>query len=320
MDRVAPIVLLAISTLSASANTHAAEIAAGVDLLPGEFVPGRQPDVNSIRFHTKAGLVVMDTGRHPQHTQRILDAAAAAHVPIAAVINSHWHLDHIGGNPRIRAAFPQAHVYASDALFGAQKGFLADYHRQLEQVIEQEKDADKVAAYREELARIDAGAQLAPDRIVTRDRTLQIGGRTLQLHLRKHSVTAGDIWVFDPATRVLAAGDLVTLPVPFFDTACPAHWKIALDDLARVNFSELVPGHGAPMTQSQFGTYRKAFDNLLACAAGAAPKAQCIDGWIADAGDLLPDAQHAAAKSMLDYYVDGVLRGDAKKTAALCGS
>jgi hypothetical protein len=74
------------------------------------------------------------------------------------------------------------------------------------------------------------------------------------------------------------------------------------------------------MSPAQFATYRNAFDNLLVCSSAAAPKAQCIDGWIADAGALLPQVQHSVAKSMLDYYMDSVLRGDAKKIAALCGT
>ena len=316
MRRLLQSIAIFVVTFSATAS----EIASGVEVIRGEFVPGHQPDGNSILFHTKAGFVVMDTGRHAEHTQKILDAARDAHRPIVAVINSHWHLDHIGGNPRVRAAYPDVHVYASDALFDAQKGFLTDYRKQLEQAIAQTKDEQQKASYRDEIARIDAGAQLAPNNIVKRDQTLSIGGRTLQLHLQNHSVTAGDIWVFDPVTRTLAAGDLVTLPVPFFDTACPARWKLALDDLARVDFKQLVPGHGTPMSRTQFAVYRRAFDRLLVCAAGDAPTAQCIDGWLGDSGALLPEAQHPAAKSMLDYYFDTSLRGDAKKNAQLCGT
>lgn len=316
MRRVLQMIAVAAMSLPAAAS----EIANGVDFIPGEFVPGRQPDGNSILFHTNAGLVVMDTGRHAEHTQKILDAARDAHQPIVAVINSHWHLDHIGGNPRVRAAYPNVHVYASDALFDAQKGFLANYRRQLEEVIGQTADGQQKESYRDEIARIDAGAQLAPDRVVKQQQALRIGTRNLQLHLQKNSVTAGDIWVFDAATRTLAAGDLVTLPVPFFDTACPAHWKTALDDLWHADFKQLVPGHGAPMSREQFAVYRGAFDHLLACAASDAPKAQCIEGWITDSGALLPESQHAAAKSMLDYYLDSSLRGDAKTNAALCGT
>ena len=123
--------------------------------------------------------------------------------------------------------------------------------------------------------------------------------------------------MFDPATRVLAAGDLVTLPVPFLDTACPKGWQKALADLAGVDFATLVPGHGAPMTRQEFETYRAAFDGLLACAASARAPADCIDGWTKDAAPLLKAEDPAFVRSLLAYYVD-VLRGDPAHIAALC--
>jgi glyoxylase-like metal-dependent hydrolase (beta-lactamase superfamily II) len=103
-----------------------------------------------------------------------------------------------------------------------------------------------IGDWRSELRLIDAGDKLAPDRIVAAARSLQIAGRTLELHLERRAVTAGDVWVEDPATQTLFAGDLVTLPVPFFDTACPAQWSLALGHIAERRFTALVPGHGPP--------------------------------------------------------------------------
>src|SRR6202008_4930766 len=119
----------------------------------------------------------------------------------------------------------------------------------------------------------------------------------------------------------LAAGDLVTLPAPFFDTACPAHWQAALAKLDRVDFSILVPGHGVPMSPADFASYRHPFDGLLACAASAASKNECIDGWQRDAAVFLPaDQDKNLARMLPDYYLDTILRGERKKTAALCGT
>lgn len=313
------VVGLAFALLFSVAATAATPIAPGIDLIAGEFVPNQQPDGNSILFHAPDGLIVMDTGRHAAHTQKILDYARQAKQPIRAVINSHWHLDHIGGNPRIRSAYPQVRIYASDALAGASKGFLADYRKYLVDAIAKASDEQRKSS-QDELAIIDAGPALAPDEIVSQTRSLRIAGHKLELHLEKYSVTAGDVWVFDPATRTLAAGDLVTLPVPFLDTACPARWKTALDDLAHTDFKLLVPGHGTPMQRKEFETYRVAYGNLLACTASAKPKAECIDGWVRDAGALIAEKDRAFAKSLLDYYVDTSLRADPAKTAKLCGA
>lgn len=297
----------------------ARELAPGVHLLPGRFVPGTQPDGNSVVFSGPQGLVVVDTGRHAAHTESLLDFARQAGQPVAAVINTHWHLDHLGGNPRIRAAFPAVQVHASTALAGALGGFLADYRAYLVDALAKAGDDEATAApLRAELAILDAGPALGPDVPVNESGTRTLAGRPLELHLATHAATAGDVWIFDPASRILVAGDLVTLPAPFLDTACPAGWRAALDEVAATDFALLVPGHGPAMDRATFTRYHAAFGGLLDCAAGDAAAATCIDGWLDGVGELIPEADRAFARDMVQYYLDQHLRGDPAKTAALC--
>ena len=299
----------------------ATQLAPGVDLIPGTFVPGTQPDGNTIVFRGTDGFIVFDTGRHPEHTQKIIDFATAAKQPVAAIVNSHWHLDHVGGNVLLRKTYPDVRVYASPAIEDAMHGFLASYHAQLEDAIKQAgDDAAKQAPWRAELALIDAGPVLFPDQRITSTATVTIAGREVRLGYESRAVTAGDVWLFDPSTRVLASGDLVTLPAPLFDTACAERWKAALGHLANVDFSVLVPGHGAPMHRAEFATYRRAFGKLLDCAAGKSEKNACIDGWMRDATSLIPATDAALARSLLDYYVEGNLRAPSAQKAKLCGA
>jgi glyoxylase-like metal-dependent hydrolase (beta-lactamase superfamily II) len=296
------------------------ELAPSVDLIPGAFVAGAQPDGNTVVFAAPDGLVVFDTGRHPEHTQQIVDFANAAKKPVVAIVNSHWHLDHVGGNVLLHEKYPDVRVYASGAIEDAMHGFLASYHAQLEDAIKQAgDDAAKQAPWRAELALIDAGPKLYPDERITETSTRTIAGRQFRVGLESHAVTAGDVWLFDPASRVLASGDLVTLPAPLFDTACAEHWKSALSRLSDIDFKVLVPGHGATMGRADLATYRRAFERLLECAASKSPKQACIDGWMSDAAPLIPAGDEKLARSLLDYYVDGNLRGDAAQKATLCG-
>src|SRR4051812_20421758 len=131
MRVVAVVFGLCISGLAPGAS----ELAPGVDLIPGKFAAGTQPDGNTVVFTTTDGLVVFDTGRHPEHTQQIVDFANAAKKPVVAIVNSHWHLDHVGGNVLLRAKYPGVRVYASSAIEDAMHGFLASYHGQLEDAI-----------------------------------------------------------------------------------------------------------------------------------------------------------------------------------------
>jgi homoserine O-acetyltransferase/O-succinyltransferase len=306
---------------AATATTAATTIAPGIYLVPGATPPGVQPDGNSVIIEAPRGLIVFDTGRHAAHTQQLIDFAKAAGRPVTAIINSHWHLDHVGGNGMLRAAYPDVRVYASSALNDALSGFLARYREQLVQAVAQsDKDPAAQASMRTEIALIDAGPALAPTDVVTTSGRRSIAGRKLDLHLEHAAVTAGDVWVFDPKTHVLMSGDLVTLPVPFLDTACPQRWQAALGSLAAIKFNVLIPGHGAPMNRAGLEKYRKAFDGLLACAASEVAQPRCIDDWLRDAGDLVPEGDQRYAKALLGYYLDEVLRGHADQVAKLCSA
>lgn len=294
-------------------------LAAGVELVPGSFVQGTQPDGNSVLLLAPEGLVVIDTGRHVEHTRAILDRATEDGISIAAVINTHWHLDHIGGNPRIRQAYPDVTIWASGALAEAQVGFLAHYREQLLEAIAGTEDLSARTAWEAEVSIIDAGPALAPNEVVTAGGPQTVAGRRLEIGLESHSVTAADVWVLDPATGVLAAGDLVTLPVPLLDTACPPGWLAALEHLASVKFEVLVPGHGAPMTREQFEIYRAGFKALLECAASDQPEQACIDGWLSDLGQLIPESDRGFASVLLEYYIPTSLRAAPERTGRLCG-
>lgn len=316
------IAIALLTALLAPASVAApVDVAPGVHLLPGHFAAGTQPDGNSVVLHGPEGLIIVDSGRHAAHTQAIVDYAHAAQMPVRAVINTHWHLDHIGGNATLRRSFPQLRIYASDALPGALAGFLAEYRRYLAGELDRKTgDASAQAPLRAEMALIDAGALLAPDEVITRSQTRTIAGRKLELHLESGAVTAGDVWVLDPATRVLIAGDLVTLPVPFLDTACPQRWQESLDRLADADFETLIPGHGPPMRRESFERYRSTYGRLLACADTDQPKDACIDGWIAGLGPLLAQEDATFVRRLLGYYMDEHLRAAPERRARHCAA
>ena len=292
-----------------------------VKLIPGQFDPDANPDGNTIIFEDANGLVVVDTGRHKAQQAAILAYARERGKPIVAIVNTHWHLDHSGGNQEIRAVFPKAHLYTSNAVVGALDDFLAKALVRGKARLADPKlsDADRA----ETALGVDAiedRADLIPDRPVTGPTTIPFAPRALQLFLAANAATAGDTYLYDPTSGTLAAGDLVVIPAPFFDTACAQGWRKALDQMAKVPFRTLIPGHGPILSRAQFLTYRLAFDHLIDCAQGNNPKAQCIAGWRKDAAWLLTGPQDGAnADLLLDYYFDNGLR-DPKVQAKWCGA
>jgi glyoxylase-like metal-dependent hydrolase (beta-lactamase superfamily II) len=307
---------LVFASVLAAAPLEPIALADGVTLLRGGFVPGRQPDGNTVVFRAPRGLVVVDTGRHAGHSDRILAWVREQDAPVAVVVNTHWHLDHVGGNPRLRAAYPQLEVHASDAIDDALEGFLANYRKQLVGLAAA-AEPEARARFETEIALIDAGAALKPDRVVQSAGTKALAGRTFRIGLER-AATKGDVWLYDPATRVLVAGDLVTLPAPFLDTACPRRWREALDRLDDVPFVSVVPGHGQVLDRAAFTTYRTAFGALLDCAASDSPGDACVTQWIDSVEPLLEDADPKFVHGLTTYYVTDVLRAPADRKPDPC--
>jgi len=292
-------------------------LAPGVEWLPGSFGTGMQRDGNSVLIEAPDGWIVVDSGRRPAHAQALLDRIRASGKPLRAIVNTHWHLDHIGGNRTLRAAYPQARVVTSDAIAAALTGWLADYRRQLlDELARRPANDPRRGAWQHEVDVIDDSAASTPDLVISERATIELAGLGVGIGVERNVITAGDVWVYEPNAQVLVTGDLVTLPVPLFDAACPQRWSAALQLISTIRFRWLVPGHGEPLSRGQFLLYRESYERLLRCAASDAPQAQCIDGWLRDAGGLFARDQQPLARSLLTDRFDENLRAPRE---AACG-
>jgi glyoxylase-like metal-dependent hydrolase (beta-lactamase superfamily II) len=294
----------------AAAAPEAQVVAPGVWLIPGRVLPDRQPDGNTVIFAVPDGLVVVDTGRHAWHRQAILTLAEQQDQAIVAVVNTHWHLDHVSGNPTLRAVHPGLRVYASGAIDGALDGFLARSAKDAAAYLE---DPQIPPALRDDIRAdvltIQGGAALKPDVVLSASGEISIGRRTLGIHFAADAVTAGDLWLYDPVHRLAVLGDLVTLPAPYLDTACPAGWAAALGEVAAVPFEVAIPGHGPVMSRALFDLYRGAFDSFIGCANSTRPAGECASDWADSVEPLLADdaVERQRAIDAATYYV-GMLR------------
>lgn len=281
-------------------------------MIDGSFPESGGPDGDTYIYDGPDGLIVIDTGRHVEHSQAILDYAKSANWPIAAIVNTHWHLDHTTGNADILAVYPEAKVYATRAVEGALDGFLADSAKQIDELLaDPTVTGDRRAGLERALTTI-RNWTITPTDPVDHPMKLAVKGRALEIELTDHAVTEADLWIWDPATKTAIIGDIITVPAPFFDTACPAGWAAAFDAIARKPIERVAPGHGPLLSRAEFDTYRRAFNNLLACAE-ANDGATCAEGWLTDAAAFIPDGEKARAREMVAYYVDEIIRSKEKR-------
>ncbi len=309
--------LIALTQASAPMAPPPRQLAEGVTLLPGGFEPGRGPDGNTIIFDAPDGLVVVDTGRHAWHSDAILAYAAARRRPIAAIVNTHWHLDHASGNGRLKQRYPSARLYATSAIDRvlAPGGFLV---RNLEGAHAMLAGGEINAVQREEVQIFIDTMQtpeiLRPDVRIERSGRTRIAGRRFDVRVTDGAVTDADLWLYDRRSRVAVIGDLATFPAPFFETACPERWREALDQVWATPFRIALAGHGEPMTRDQFAVWRAAYGAFVDCVNSETEASQCAATWSEGAAQFLTtDRERSAATQMAHYYV-GFLRENGGKS------
>ncbi|WP_441251260.1 MBL fold metallo-hydrolase [Kitasatospora sp. McL0602] len=199
----------------------------------------------------EGGLLLVDTrcglaeAREVRAQLRELSSA-----PVRWVVNTHVHFDHVWGNAEFAAPrqLPAAEIWAHRAAVAAMRA-AADDPR-----------AAEFRAYLagrgpEWAARIAELVEVAPDREVEREHTLDLGGgRVVQLRHLGRGHTDGDLVVRVPDAGVVFVGDLVEESgPPAFGADCfPGEWATTLDAL--VAFAGpgavFVPGHGEPVGES----------------------------------------------------------------------
>jgi glyoxylase-like metal-dependent hydrolase (beta-lactamase superfamily II) len=294
------------------------ELAPGVHLLPGGFEPERGPDGNTIIFDAPDGLVVVDTGRHSWHSDAILAYGRERGRPIAAIVNTHWHLDHSSGNGRLKAVYPDARVYTTSAVDRviAPGGFLV---RNMESAREMLAGTEITPVQREEvqifLETMAQSQVLRPDVVVARSQRMRLGGRRLDVRVSNGAVTDADVWLYDRRTRVAVIGDLVTFPAPFFETACPQRWREALDEVWATPFEIAIAGHGEPMSRDQFNVWRTAYGAFVNCVGAQSEPTVCGSAWAQATAQFNGDeAGQRRAAGFAGYYVT-MLRQNGGKSA-----
>jgi quinoprotein relay system zinc metallohydrolase 1 len=199
--------------------------------------------VNASFIVAPQGVIVIDTGPSRRYGEQMRAAIAAVSggKPIVRVYDTHQHPDHFLGNQ----AF-------TDAPIAALPGTRADI-------------AAEGNAFAENLYRLTgdwmAGTEVVvPSEDASAGRQ-QVGGRWLRLYaLRGH--TGADLAIYDEASGVLFAGDLVfNGRAPTTPHADVRAWLATLDRIEAMThepgFTAIVPGHGevahdaAPVRQTR---------------------------------------------------------------------
>jgi glyoxylase-like metal-dependent hydrolase (beta-lactamase superfamily II) len=197
------------------------------------MVTGLGGNVGVLR--TNDGAVIVDTMSFPMQGDRIADLARElTGKPVAIVINTHYHRDHTHGNP---------------AFAGTARIVSTERTRQLLK----KRDTD--------FWKGESAAAL-PAETFAEETTIPFGGKTIKLVHPGRGHTDGDLVALFVEDRVLHLGDLM------FNTFYPnvdleaggsvQLWPATLDNVSKLEFDKVIPGHG-PLTDRESIARDRAF-------------------------------------------------------------
>jgi glyoxylase-like metal-dependent hydrolase (beta-lactamase superfamily II) len=198
-----------------------------------------------------SGVVVIDTGISYRHGRRMLEAIArVTDKPVELVIVTHAVQEFLFGN----AAF-------------AERGIAILAHRETTKLMKARCEhclQNLKPVLGEELE----GTRLVPpQRDIDATRTIDAGGRRLELIYLGWASTPGDLAVLDPGSGVLFAGGMVSVArIPDIRDCDFEGWQRALRQLKGFKAARIVPGHGpvsGPAAIAETAGYLEALDRVI---------------------------------------------------------
>ena len=224
------------------------------------------------------GVLVFDTFFTPAAIEELIgEIEAQTKQPIKYAVNSHYHLDHTGGNQVFAARGVPiiAHDNVRQWQTTKNRRFLpapeelqkrkADAAKQLSETPEDQKD--KRAQFERQMRRLDAMMT-----IKLTNPTVTFSSGLVHLHLGKREIvlftlpghTGGDVLAYVPDANVVFTGDMGwSRTLPNLVDATVNDWITSLDKiLSQYPTAKFVPGHGEVATAAEMRDFRDYLDDL----------------------------------------------------------
>ena len=180
---------------------------------------------------TPAGLILVDDKFAVQAPDVLAAVKKVSPLPIKYLLNSHHHGDHASGNQVVRDQL------GIDII--AHKNIRANFLR-----IKQPGEPNITFA--------DQGA-------------VYLGGIEVQLYWLGRGHTNGDTVIYFPDLKTVHTGDLIIDGMPVIDYpggGSAIEFIQTIDNLLKMDFDTMIPGHGKIMTKDEVRAYRVRFQTM----------------------------------------------------------
>ncbi len=201
--------------------------------------------------------------------------------PVRTVVNTHFHFDHAHGNQIFdKDVAIIGHEFTREMLTGGKsiemplfKNYLAGIPRQIEDLkkrIAAEPDRGKKSELETQLHVAEnnnaSQAELKPtppnvtlQTRMTLHRRFAGTDREIQIRFLGRAHTAGDVVVYLPKEKIVCTGDMLTAGLSNMSDAFVNEWPGTLDELKKLDFVSVLPGHGDAFTDRSKIDYFQAY-------------------------------------------------------------
>jgi len=252
--------------------------------------PAYKVNCNAAVILLDDGVLVVDTHSKPSAARGLIEQIKKlTDKPVKYVVNTHFHWDHYQGNQAYPSSWPAGvEIISSEATRASieQRGIPRIRHQivvlpqeiaQLRADLEKATDPKQKEELRSNLAQAeDYLAELKSMQVVLPSLTFD---HSLVLHRKSRTVdilwlgkahTDGDVFVFLPKEKVLVTGDALHGWTPFMADSYPYEWIQTLDAAEKLDFDQVIGGHGDVMQGRQkFELWKGYFGDLLSQVAEA---------------------------------------------------
>jgi glyoxylase-like metal-dependent hydrolase (beta-lactamase superfamily II) len=253
----------------AQSQTASASLFTVEKVADGVFAALAKPQVminsNAAIFVLSRDVLVVDAHSKPSAAAALLAQIKkeVTDKPVRYLVNTHFHWDHTQGDRAYKAANTKIEIIASETtkqlMTQLQRDRLKESLDSIPGMIDtlrarlsrattpQDRDwcneqLRQLGAYQQEMKSYPLEL---PTTTFARTHVIQDSSGEVHLGFHGKAHTAGDIQVFSPAKKVVAAGDAVIGLLPNLNDGYPRPWPKTIDSLGEQKFDHIIGGHGA---------------------------------------------------------------------------
>lgn len=188
---------------------------------------------NATALITDAGIVMFDSKSDREHDDLIAKLKTLTDKPVKYVVLTHNHGDHSGGAAKLAGMGATVVISAADRA-----------------------------------NMVKANEKFIPDLAYMGQAELTLGGKRAELRqFRGH--TRGDTAILIPSDRTIILGDLLTtadtipMIVNYGDGGSWTDWANSIDEILKMDFDNVIPGHGPMISKARLIELRAKFGNIM---------------------------------------------------------